>query len=298
MSNGEQLDQNPLGVYLDVARHHSSYTTTRIIGAMKKVIINGERKRGLRRCAILMWTCLAGCGGDEPIGPGNPVCMAGDILVSSRFTDNVLRYAAEDGAFLEVFADGGGLDNPNGIVFAGGDELYVALGDLGSVLRFDGRTGGFVSEFVAAGVGGLTSPRGLAIHPNGNLLVAGGRPDEVLEFDGASGSLVRVAASHPDLDGPVGLTVGQDGVLYVSSGITGGVFLFDANTGAFIRRVGADFPNTTGVLIDSDGALLVASGSASEVRRYDPVTGNFLGMAPRVAGFPLPSGWQCCRMGI
>jgi hypothetical protein len=37
---------------------------------------------------------------------------AQDLLVSSRFTDQILRYDGTTGAFVGVFAQGGGLNNP------------------------------------------------------------------------------------------------------------------------------------------------------------------------------------------
>lgn len=218
------------------------------------------------------------------------MCAAGDLLVSSRFSDQVIRYNAETGAFLTVFAQGGGLDNPNGIVFGTDGDLYVGQGDLNSVLRFDGRTGGQGTEFVPPGTGGLSGPRGLALHPNGNLLVASGISDQVLEFDGADGSFVRVAAEHPDLDGPVGIAVGPGNVLYVSGGISGGIFLFNANTGDHMRTIAADFENVTGLLPTSDGMLYAASGVLGEVRAYDPATGEMQGVVARGGNLSIAIG--------
>ena len=65
-----------------------------------------------------------------------PARAHGDLLVSSRFTDNVLRYDAHTGAFKGVFAAGNGLDNPNGIAYGPDERLYVGLGDVARVLRF------------------------------------------------------------------------------------------------------------------------------------------------------------------
>lgn len=234
------------------------------------------------------------CSSDAPTesepDPPAPVCAAGDLLVSSRFTDRVLRYNGRTGAFLTTFAQGDGLDNPNGIAFGAGGDLFVGLGDLDAVLRFDGRTGRFVSEFVAPGAGGLVSPRDLTLHPNGNLLVASGGGDQVLEFSASDGRFVRVAAEHPDLDGPVGLAVGPDGILYVSGGISGGIFLFDVETGAFIRRIAPDFGNVTGLLPAPDGSLFAASGIEGEVRAYDPGTGRLLRVVARGGGLSIPIG--------
>ena len=64
-----------------------------------------------------------------------------EILVSSRFTDQVLRYDLASGAFLGVFASGGGLDNPVGLTFGPDGNLYVASGETDQVLRYDGTSG-------------------------------------------------------------------------------------------------------------------------------------------------------------
>jgi PEP-CTERM motif len=42
---------------------------------------------------------------------------AADLLVSSSGTDQVLRYDGTAGAFLDVFASGGGLNRPRFLVF-------------------------------------------------------------------------------------------------------------------------------------------------------------------------------------
>src|SRR4051794_32393209 len=73
---------------------------------------------------------------------------AQDLLVSARFTDTVLRYDAKSGAFKGVFASGNGLKNPNGLAIGPDGNLYVGLGDEGTVMRFDGQTGAFISRFV------------------------------------------------------------------------------------------------------------------------------------------------------
>ncbi len=41
----------------------------------------------------------------------------GNLYVSARDTDNVLRYNGTTGAFIDIFASGGGLDNPTGLAF-------------------------------------------------------------------------------------------------------------------------------------------------------------------------------------
>ena len=42
----------------------------------------------------------------------------GNLYVSSNGTDAVLRYDGRNGAFVDVFASGGGLKKPSALVFA------------------------------------------------------------------------------------------------------------------------------------------------------------------------------------
>ncbi|MBO1351009.1 MAG: hypothetical protein EBE86_028245 [Hormoscilla sp. GUM202] len=63
------------------------------------------------------------------------------LLVSSANSDEVLRYDATTGFFLDVFASGGGLDNPFGLTFGPDGNLYVSSSLTDQVLRYDGTTG-------------------------------------------------------------------------------------------------------------------------------------------------------------
>jgi glucose/arabinose dehydrogenase len=65
------------------------------------------------------------------------VVLASELLVTSRNTDEVLRYDLATGAFLGVFAAGGGLDNPVGLTFGPDGHLYVASDVTDQVLRYD-----------------------------------------------------------------------------------------------------------------------------------------------------------------
>jgi hypothetical protein len=104
-----------------------------------------------------------------------------DLLVSSRFSDNVLRYDGQTGAFKAVFASGNGMDNPNGIAFGPDGHLYVGLGDSGRVMVHDGVSGAWLRDFVTpAGSGGLTGARAITFLPDGDLLVASGASSQIL----------------------------------------------------------------------------------------------------------------------
>jgi hypothetical protein len=92
-----------------------------------------------------------------------------DLLVGSFFTDSVLHYDETTGAFVGVFASGSGLNSPIGLVSGPDGNLYVTsivvTNTLGSVLRYNGATGGFIDAFVPSGSGGLDGAAGLLFTP-------------------------------------------------------------------------------------------------------------------------------------
>jgi hypothetical protein len=67
----------------------------------------------------------------------------------------VLRFNGTTGAFIDVFASGGGLINTHDLAFRPDGNLYVSGSSSNNVVRFNGFTGAFIDEFIPAGSGGL-----------------------------------------------------------------------------------------------------------------------------------------------
>src|SRR5262249_32643462 len=106
----------------------------------------------------------------------------GYLLVSDYDGNNVLRYDAATGSFVDEFVPkhSGGLNQPEGLVFGPRDHnLYVGSGEYApssdphtAVLRFDGARGTFVDRFTDRGH--LGGPHAVVFGPDGNLYVADG----------------------------------------------------------------------------------------------------------------------------
>ncbi len=200
---------------------------------------------------------------------------AQDVLVSSRFSNNVLRYDALTGESRGVFAAGPELANPNGIAYGPDGHLYVGLGDGNAVLRYDGRSGAFIDSFTEPGAGGLSSVRDIVWGPDGDLYVASAANDSVLRFDGDSGAFVGVAAQSGDMDGPVGLAFSPAGELYIGAALSNRVFVF--SDGEFQRAfdAGTTHRNATGLAFNDAGELLAAQSVTNEILAFDGEAGSF-----------------------
>jgi hypothetical protein len=76
---------------------------------------------------------------------------------------------------MDVFASGGGLDMPYGLVFGPDAYLYVASLNTNSILRYDGQSGAFIGVFASGG--GMNQPCHILFTPEPatlSLLALGG----------------------------------------------------------------------------------------------------------------------------
>lgn len=220
---------------------------------------------------------------------GASVCdaRARDFLVSSRFSNLIIRYS-DAGTLVGTFAAGPELLNPNGIAFGPDGNLYVGLGDVGSILRYNGQTGSFMDTFVPSGLGGLASVRDIAFGPDGNLYADSGTTKQVLRYNGTSGAFLGVAASGGGLNGPVGLTFGLDGSMYIGGALSNRIYRFSPS-GTLLRTYNpGSLSNATGVTIGGDGMLYAAMSNSNVVARFNPDTGALLGTFGAGSGLNTP----------
>lgn len=203
------------------------------------------------------------------------IVTQGALLVTSRTTDEVLRYDGATGAFLDAFAAGGGLDNPVGLTFGADGHLYVASGDSDQVLRYDGATGAFLDVFAAGPE--LDGPRQVNFGPDGHLYVSSGPDDVVLRYDGRSGAFLGVFAAGGGLNGPTSFTFGPSGDLFVGSVLNDRVKRYDGASGAFLGNFATqrlDGPHD--LAFGPDGHLYVSNAFATTIVRFDGQSGAFL----------------------
>jgi sugar lactone lactonase YvrE len=199
---------------------------------------------------------------------------AGDLLVSARFGNNILRYAAGSGAFVGQFNIGGGLSNPSGLAFDQSGILYAGNFNLDQVVRFayDGTfLGVFLSSSSAPGFG---KPLALVFGPDGDLYTTSNVTAGVYRYVFATGTFAKFNTGGT-LSGATGLVFMPGGDLLVSSAGTNQILRYNGSTGAFIGTFGSGvtLSNPTDLQIGSDGALYAASTLSNQIMRYDFSTG-------------------------
>ena len=142
------------------------------------------------------------------------------LLVSSFGTGSVLEYDEMTGEFTRIFASGGGLTNPTGLIFGSNGNLFVNSFGTSSVLEYDEKTGEFIRTFVSSGSGGLGGPGGLVFKPDGNLLVSSESGNVgILEYDGTTGEFIKTFASGGGLTNPTDLIFSPTPIPESSSGL-------------------------------------------------------------------------------
>jgi DNA-binding beta-propeller fold protein YncE len=161
----------------------------------------------------------------------------GNLYVSSHNSGSVMRYEGPSGASPGSplpsagqtganFVSMGSLLNPDELTFGPDGNLYVTDGNA-DVLKFDGTTGAFLSDFVAPGAGGLDDIRGIAFDPDGRLYVADTDTNRVHRYDSQGNYLDDPVAGTQTVLGPVGITFDPQGRLLIAARDTNSVLRYD-----------------------------------------------------------------------
>ena len=247
---------------------------------------SGQVLRYVATTGAFLGTFATGLPHDHPIsltlGPD------GDLYVGiNNFDDNgqqtsaIRRFDGQTGTLLGTFASGGGLVGPEGLAFGPDGNLYVASFGYfaqSKVVRYDGHTGDYLSDFIPEGSGGLSGATSLVFGPDGNLYVTSRLTDQVLRYNGTTGAFLGVFATGGN-NGPQDLAFGPDGNLYVLDDGNRQVLRFNGVTGQFLNVFASGDFGTDGIklVFGPDRNLYVTSGfRGNSVLRFNGVTGQFL----------------------
>ncbi|MCB0726156.1 MAG: T9SS type A sorting domain-containing protein [Ignavibacteriae bacterium] len=168
---------------------------------------------------------------------------------------------------------------PDLFAYAEGYEMLVTSRNTHSIKRFNGTTGEFIDDFIAAGAGGLNSVIDIDEAPDGNIIVSGRGNTSLLLFDKETGEFIKTFTSGYSLDNPTKIAYGPDGYIYVSQWGTVGreVVRFDGTTGEFIDVFTPPLDRPSDKTWDSNGNLYVACFGSQDVKKFD-TDGNLIGV--------------------
>ncbi|MDY7024601.1 MAG: hypothetical protein SWJ54_25180, partial [Cyanobacteriota bacterium] len=147
------------------------------IGTQFDVVVTSAANNG--NSAALQFDGLTGRFiGEFPIGGSltDPRDIVLDVIDPSTVLinsgdDNVLRFQASNGTFIESFIEFPNL-NGGGAVFGPDDNYYIGARSLSAILRFNGQTGEFIDEFIPSEA--VDFPRGFVFGSDQNFYLGNG----------------------------------------------------------------------------------------------------------------------------
>ena len=163
----------------------------------------------MRKSILSVLSCLV------PLCAASSAFAAAPSLLMPNYGTSVLNYDVSTGAFLGVFASGGGLTSANGLGFGPSGDLYVVDSSTSNVLRYDGGTGAFVGVFSNATNCWYQPTFG----PDGNLYV-GCSGGTIQRFNGTTGASLGVFVPAPSGSVDFGGMAFFNGSLFVTYVVT------------------------------------------------------------------------------
>jgi sugar lactone lactonase YvrE len=197
----------------------------------------------------------------------------GYLFVAADESNDVVRYNATTGAFVDVFVQpgSGGISGACGLAFGPDGNLYVSGSRSNTVVKYDGSTGAYLATFVASGSGGLGAPGGMAFDPSGAYLyVASAGSAQVLKYNASTGAYVGVAVSA-GVSRPRDITFGSDGLLYVLSSGNNRILRYTESgtyVDDYVPAGSGGMSNVYGMAFGPDGDLYVTSVTPSQIMRF------------------------------
>lgn len=297
----ENSDLTPFQHFVNFGINEGRTFAEDFIGTQFDVVVTSAANNG--NSAALRFDGLTGRFiGEFPIGGGltDPRDIVlespeqSTVLINSG-DDNVLRFQADDGTFIESFIEFPNL-NGGGAVFGQNENYYVGARSLGAILEFNGETGEFVDEFIPSEA--VDFPRGFVFGSDENFYLGNGADPatgsgggSINQYDGVTGELLNSNfVNDPELS-PLDVINGLDGNLYVSSEFpfgsdeaTGTVRIYDIDDGTLLNVLDAGVdeqgeailaaPRGMGFGLDEN--LYVSSTGTGSVVRFDGETGEFI----------------------
>jgi sugar lactone lactonase YvrE len=177
-------------------------------------------------------------------GPGNlKFGPDGMLYVCNKNLGQVVRFDPAAGpSSKEVFATGGGLQNPVGLLWVDA-LLYVSDFSGRAIRKFDAETGVSAGNFVTQ-----NSPLILNLDKVGNLLVSTHTGDSVRRFNLTTGAVMPNFTVGGPIDCPVGHLFAPDGQMIVASWQNHRLLRYDGDTGAYI----GPFASGSGLQLPND----------------------------------------------
>lgn len=233
----------------------------------------------------------------------NTTTQAAAVVYVSNFNNNTIERFDSLGNDLGAFASAGGLQQPTGLAFDSGGNLYVANQGANTIIKF--APNGSSSLFATSG---LNQPYGLAFDVDGNLYAANAGSSTIqkfapngtstlfantglvtpigIAFDG-SGNLYAVNLGNStiqkfapngtgtrfnqglSLASPLGIAFDTAGNLYVTNGSDGKIYKLDSN-GVASNYTNPSSGDPYGLAFDTNGNLYVANATGNTIRKYTP----------------------------
>jgi hypothetical protein len=175
----------------------------------------------------------------------------GNLYVADTFfgTSSILRYNGKNGAFIDVFATGGGIQQPHRLTFSPDKNLFVGNATTSDVLRYHGDTGlpypapGNSGAIFVPGIPGPFNTR-VAFGPDGDLFVLSGATPDVLRYNGKTGVFIGTFVPNGNTGGD--MVFGPNRNLYILNYFNGSVLRYNGMSGAFIDTFVSPIGNLTG----------------------------------------------------
>lgn len=208
----------------------------------------------------------------------------GLLYVISIRTDSILRYNPQTGAFVDTFINDKQLDFAEDLAFGKDGNLYLSSSSTtqsrNKIVRYDGKTGARIDDFVAPGSGEIFGPVGFGFGYDNNLYVANVFDNKVLRYNGQTGAFIDTFITGKEGDRFADFTFAADGNLYIANPGTNSVSRYNGTTGEFVDTFvtsgsgGLSRPVET--QFGFDGQLYVNSFNTNNILRYDAKTGDFI----------------------